>query len=127
MLRLSFIAPDNDSLSCKFINRWDAHILDVAKDSGIRIDGLCFHVGSRATANTHADALATCLGCRKVKRKGCQRSLGSTSVGVRHVIPVNRLILNRFAPIAMLTHVPDHIQILAELVVQFRHRQWFTK
>ena len=99
MLRLSFIAPDAPiDLSRKFgAPVQDAlSILDVANDSGIRIDGLCFHVGSQAaTANTHADALATCLElCKKVKRKGCQRSFGSTSVeGFQHSILVTRLIL----------------------------------
>ena len=51
MLRLSFIAPDAPiDLSRKFgAPQQDAmSILDVANDSGIRVDGLCFHVGSQA-------------------------------------------------------------------------------
>ena len=132
MLRLSFIAPDAPiDLSRKFGAPFqDAlSILDVAKDSGIRIDGLCFHVGSQAaTANTHADALATCLElCKKLKRKGCQRSLGSTSVGgSRLIIPVNPLILTRFVrQSAKCSRMSPIIsKFWQSLVAQFRHRQW---
>ena len=44
----------------------------MANDSGIRVDGLCFHVGSQAaTANTHADALGVCLDlCEQIKDEG---------------------------------------------------------
>lgn len=65
MLRLSFIAPDAPiDLSKKFgaMPKDALSILDVANDSGIRVDGLCFHVGSQAaSAYTHAEALACCL------------------------------------------------------------------
>ena len=75
MLRLSFIAPDAPiDLSRKFgaPPQDTLSILDVANDSGIRVDGLCFHVGSQAaTANTHADALAVCLDlCQQIRAEG---------------------------------------------------------
>ena len=122
MLRLSFIAPDAPiDLSRKFgAPIQDAlSILDVANDSGIRINGLCFHVGSQAaTANTHADALATCLKLsKKVKEKGLPE-IAQIDIGggfPAHYIgePVD---FDSFcAPIReVLTNAPDHIQILAE-------------
>ena len=122
MLRLSFIAPDAPiDLSRKFgAPIQDAlSILDVANDSGIRINGLCFHVGSQAaTANTHADALATCLKLsKKVKEKGLPE-IARIDIGggfPAHYIgePVD---FDSFcAPIReVLTNAPDHIQVLAE-------------
>ncbi len=122
MLRLSFIAPDAPiDLSRKFgAPIQDAlSILDVANDSGIRINGLCFHVGSQAaTANTHADALATCLKLsKKVKEKGLPE-IARIDIGggfPAHYIgePVD---FDSFcAPIReVLANAPDHIQVLAE-------------
>ena len=122
MLRLSFIAPDAPiDLSRKFgAPIQDAlSILDVANDSGIRINGLCFHVGSQAaTANTHADALATCLKLsKKVKEKGLPE-IARIDIGggfPAHYIgePVD---FDSFcAPIRkVLADAPDHIQVLAE-------------
>ena len=65
MLRLAFVAPDAPiDLSRKFgAQPEDAlHIMAVAKQMGIVIDGLCFHVGSQAkSADTHRIALLRCL------------------------------------------------------------------
>ena len=122
MLRLSFIAPDAPiDLSRKFgAPVQDAlSIIDVANDSGIRIDGLCFHVGSQvATANTHADALAKCLElCKKVREKGLPEivriDVGGGFPAHYTGEPVD--FASFCAPIReVLMNVPDHIQILAE-------------
>lgn len=65
MLRLAFVAPDAPiDLSRKFgAQPEDAmHILEVAHQMGITVDGLCFHVGSQAqSATTHALALKRCV------------------------------------------------------------------
>ena len=132
MLRLSFIAPDAPiDLSRKFgASVQDAlSIIDVANDSGIRIDGLCFHVGSQAaTANTHADALVTCLElCKKVKEKGLPEMVRiDIGGGSRHIIPVNWLILTRFVrqSAKCLRMSPIICKYWRSLVAQFRHRQW---
>ena len=122
MLRLSFIAPDAPiDLSRKFgAPIQDAlSILDVAYDTGIRIDGLCFHVGSQAaTANTHADALVTCLElCKKVNEKGLPE-IARIDIGggfPAHYLGEAVDFASFCAPIReVLTNVPDHIQILAE-------------
>lgn len=122
MLRLSFIAPDAPiDLSRKFgASQHDAlNILDVANDSGIRVDGLCFHVGSQAaTANTHADALGVCLDlCEQIKAEGLPE-IERIDIGggfPAHYIGES-VDLNAFcAPIRnVLQRVPDSMQILAE-------------
>ena len=132
MLRLSFIAPDAPiDLSRKFgAPIQDAlSILDVANDSGVRIDGLCFHVGSQAaTANTHADALATCIElCEKVKEKGLPEIIRIDIGGgfPAHYIgdPVD---FDTFcAPIReVLTNAPIISKFWQSQGVQFRHHQW---
>ena len=132
MLRLSFIAPDAPiDLSRKFgAPIQDAlSILDVANDSGVRIDGLCFHVGSQAaTANTHADALATCIElCEKVKEKGLPEIIRiDIGGGFQHIILVTRSILMRFVRRSgkCLLMPPIISKFWQSQGVQFRHHQW---
>ena len=122
ILRLSFIAPDAPiDLSRKFgaPPQDTLSILDVANDSGIRVDGLCFHVGSQAaTANTHADALAVCLDlCQQIRAEGLPEI---TRIDIGGGFPAHYIgeavDLTFFcAPIReVLTQVPDGIDILAE-------------
>lgn len=122
MLRLSFIAPDAPiDLSKKFgaMPKDALSILDVANDSGIRVDGLCFHVGSQAgSASTHADALAHCLLlCEAINAEGLppiQR------IDIGGGFPAHYLndpvCMDEFcAPIReVLQTVPEGIQIMAE-------------
>ena len=65
MLRLAFVAPDAPiDLSKKFgaMPEDALHILEIAAQMGITVDGLCFHVGSQAqTAHTHKKALLACI------------------------------------------------------------------
>ena len=122
MLRLSFIAPDAPiDLSRKFgASQKDAlSILGVANDSGIRVDGLCFHVGSQAaTANTHAEALTVSLNlCSKIEREGLPAitriDIGGGFPAHYTGEPVNLMAFCR--PIReVLTKVPSHIEIMAE-------------
>ncbi|MEC8126451.1 MAG: type III PLP-dependent enzyme [Pseudomonadota bacterium] len=122
MLRLSFIAPDAPiDLSRKFgAPQQDAlSILDVANDSGIRVDGLCFHVGSQvATANTHADALGVCLDlCEQIKNEGLPEILRIDIGGgfPAHYIGESVNIDAFCHPIReVLKRVPEHLEILAE-------------
>jgi len=122
MLRLSFIAPDAPiDLSRKFgAPQQDAlSILDVANDSGIRVDGLCFHVGSQAaTANTHADALGVCLDlCEQIKAEGLPEILRIDIGGGFPAHYIGESVdLNAFCkPIRnVLSRVPEHVEILAE-------------
>ena len=122
MLRLSFIAPDAPiDLSRKFgVSQNDAlSILGVAHDSGIHVDGLCFHVGSQAaTANTHADALSVCLDlCSKIEKEGLPTitriDIGGGFPAHYTGAPVNLMAFCH--PIRkVLTRVPSHIEIMAE-------------
>ena len=122
MLRLSFIAPDAPiDLSRKFgAPHQDAmSILDVANDSGIRVDGLCFHVGSQAaTPNTHADALRVCLDlCEQIKDTGLPEILRIDIGGgfPAHYIGESPDIHAFCEPIRnVLKRVPENLEILAE-------------
>ena len=122
MLRLSFIAPDAPiDLSRKFgAPQQDAmSILDVANDSGIRVDGLCFHVGSQAaTSNTHADALGACLDlCEQIKDAGLPEILRIDIGGgfPAHYIGESPNIHAFCKPIRnVLKRVPENLEILAE-------------
>ena len=122
MLRLSFIAPDAPiDLSRKFgAPQQDAiSILDVANDSGIRVDGLCFHVGSQAaTSNTHADALGVCLDlCEQIKDAGLPEILRIDIGGgfPAHYIGESPNIHAFCEPIRnVLKRVPENLEILAE-------------
>ena len=122
MLRLSFIAPDAPiDLSRKFgaPQRDALSILDVANDSGIRVDGLCFHVGSQAaTANTHADALGVCLDlCEQIKDEGLPEILRIDIGGGFPAHYIGESVnLDAFCrPIRdVLKRVPQHLEILAE-------------
>lgn len=122
LLRLSFIAPDAPiDLSRKFgAPQQDAlSILDVANDSGIRVDGLCFHVGSQAaTANTHADALGVCLDlCEQIKDEGLPEILRIDIGGGFPAHYIGESVnLDAFChPIReVLKRVPEHLEILAE-------------
>ena len=122
MLRLSFIAPDAPiDLSRKFgAPQQDAlSILDVANDSGIRVDGLCFHVGSQAaTANTHADALGVCLDlCEQIKNVGLPEIIRIDIGGGFPAHYIGESVnLDAFChPIReVLKRVPEHLEILAE-------------
>ena len=122
MLRLSFIAPDAPiDLSRKFgAPQQDAlSILDVANDSGICVDGLCFHVGSQAaTANTHAEALGVCLDlCEQIKNEGLPEI---RRIDIGGGFPAHytgeSIDLDAFCkPIRdVLERVPTHLEILAE-------------
>ena len=122
MLRLSFVAPDAPiDLSRKFgAPQQDAlSILDVANDSGIRVDGLCFHVGSQAaTANTHADALGVCLDlCEQIKNEGLPEIIRIDIGGGFPAHYIGESVnLDAFChPIReVLKRVPEHLAILAE-------------
>lgn len=122
MLRLSFIAPDAPiDLSKKFgaMPKDALSILDVANDSGIRVDGLCFHVGSQAaSAYTHAEALAHCL-------KLCEEIHAEELPPIQRIdigggFPAHYLndpvdLMTFCAPIReVLQTVPNGIQIMAE-------------
>ena len=76
MLRLAFVAPDAPiDLSRKFGARPEdaMHIMSVAKQMGITIDGLCFHVGTQAlSAETHRVAL---LKCTDIARDAASQSI----------------------------------------------------
>ena len=122
MLRLAFIAPDAPiDLSKKFgAPPHDAlSILDVANDSGVRIDGLCFHVGSQAgSASTHATALEWCLDlCEQIKAEGLPEI---TRIDLGGGFPAHYLnepvdLMAFCAPIrAVLARVPESIEIMAE-------------
>jgi ornithine decarboxylase len=122
MLRLAFIAPDAPiDLSKKFgAPPHDAlSILDVANDSGVRIDGLCFHVGSQAaSASTHATALQWCLDlCTQIKAEGLPEI---TRIDLGGGFPAHYLSdpidLTEFcAPIRdVLARVPESIEVMAE-------------
>jgi ornithine decarboxylase len=122
MLRLSFIAPDAPiDLSKKFgAPPPDAlSLLAVANDSGIRVDGLCFHVGSQAaSANTHADALSFCIGLSRQVQLEELTPIVRIDIGggfPAHYLgePVD---LETFcAPIRnVLSEVPKGIEIMAE-------------
>lgn len=122
MLRLSFIAPDAPiDLSKKFgASPRDAlSILDVANDSGLRVDGLCFHVGSQAgSAVTHAEALRTCIGlCEAIVAEGLPPI---TRIDIGGGFPAQYLNdpvdLDAFCqPIRdAMRHLPEGLQIMAE-------------
>ncbi len=122
MLRLAFIAPDAPiDLSKKFgaAPKDALSILDVANDSGVRVDGLCFHVGSQAgSAVTHADALRTCL-------ELCDAIIADelppiTRIDIGGGFPAQYLnepvdLWSFCAPIReVLADVPSEIQVMAE-------------
>ena len=122
MLRLAFVAPDAPiDLSRKFgAQPEDAlHIMSIAKQMGITVDGLCFHVGSQAaSADTHRIALLKCV----------EIALDAKNQGIADIeridigggFPAN--YSNRpvdfeafCAPIRQaIAEVPDHIHLMAE-------------
>ena len=122
MLRLAFIAPDAPiDLSKKFgAPPQDAlSILDVANDSGIRVDGLCFHVGSQAaSASTHADALAYCLDLsEQIQREGLPEIVRIDLGGgfPAHYLNEPVDLMAFCAPIRdVLQRVPPSVEIMAE-------------
>ncbi len=122
MLRLSFIAPDAPvDLSKKFgtMPSRALSILDVANDSGVKVDGLSFHVGSQAaSANTHADALETCL--KLAKQISATNLTKITRIDIGGGFPARYLneavdLYEFCRPIRkILSNVPDQIEIYAE-------------
>ena len=122
MLRLAFVAPDAPiDLSRKFgAQPEDAlHIMSVAKQMGITIDGLCFHVGSQAqSAETHRTALLKCI---EIARDAKTQGIADIErIDIGGGFPAN--YSNRpvdfeafCAPIReAIAEVPDHIRLMAE-------------
>jgi ornithine decarboxylase len=122
MLRLAFVAPDAPiDLSRKFgAQPEDAlHIMSVAKQMGITVDGLCFHVGSQAqSAETHRTALLKCI---EIARDAKTQGIADIErIDIGGGFPAN--YSNRpvdfeafCAPIReAIAEVPDHIRLMAE-------------
>jgi ornithine decarboxylase len=122
MLRLAFVAPDAPiDLSRKFgAQPADAlHIMSVAKQMGITVDGLCFHVGSQAqSAETHRIALLKCI---EIARDAKNQGIADIErIDIGGGFPANYsnrpVDFDTFcAPIReAIAEVPDHIRLMAE-------------
>jgi len=122
MLRIAFVAPDAPiDLSRKFgAQPEDAlHILSVAKQMGITVDGLCFHVGSQAqSAETHRIALLKCV---EIARDALSQGIANIErIDIGGGFPANYsnqpVDFEAFcAPIReAIAEVPEHIRLMAE-------------
>ncbi len=122
MLRLAFVAPDAPiDLSRKFGAQPDdaLHILEMAQQMGIAVDGLCFHVGSQAqTADTHKVALLKCL---EIAQEAETREIATIErIDIGGGFPANYdhrpVDFDAFcAPIReAIAEVPAHIRLMAE-------------
>ncbi len=122
MLRLAFVAPD---APCVFSRKFGArpenavHIMSVAKQMGITIDGLCFHVGSQAQrAETHRVALLKCTDiARDAARQGIAQ-IGRIDIGGGFPANYSNRPVDFEAFCAptreAITEIPEHIRLMAE-------------
>lgn len=122
MLRLAFVAPDAPiDLSRKFGARPEdaLHIMSVAKQMGITIDGLCFHVGSQAqSAETHRIALLKCTDIARDAASQGIAQIGRIDIGGGFPANYSNRPVNFeafCAPIReAIAEVPEHIRLMAE-------------